>query len=461
MSNYPSYASYFLRSFSGVSTANFRVPPQASGTKVAHNQIDFVLPTNTLIKMDDIRLVFAAKCATTGTTADTGQAPRLPPADAFIERMSVQMGGLSVDSGCASTNVLKQVQRNYKYKADDPVNTHVNAYRNVSGLTLQQFGAAAETYTYGDNTMFSIPLGSFFSTIQPSLLDVSLLPEIRISIFLAGNSVIASGKTGVDNAGITNTNTNTLVQGTYSIDNYHLLVPCWSIDDGTYSAVINSRLNDEGFLEAMWCGYDSFSDTFTGTTRVASAASSLDKIIVAFRKSGFNDPQGLIGISGQNNARATAENAASVLGQPDTFGGDKYLPAPLNFSAPMSTINNKLNEEPKISVSINNVRYPQFDCPLSQWYVLSAQAMEVPRTASESYVEYLNNRCNLVTKLNLPASTGMRAKSGLDLRGSNSSILISRVGDATNFQNDGNVVVFLESSRVLRIGQGKTLQTIL
>ena len=33
MSNYPSYASYFLRSFSGVSTANFRVPPQSSGTK--------------------------------------------------------------------------------------------------------------------------------------------------------------------------------------------------------------------------------------------------------------------------------------------------------------------------------------------------------------------------------------------------------------------------------------------
>lgn len=461
MSNYPAYASYFLRSFSGVSTANFRVPPQASGTKVAHNQIDFVLPTNTLIKMDDIRLVFAAKALTTGDDANKGQAPRLPPADAFIERMSVQMGGLSVDSGCAATNVLKQVQRNYKHKAEDPVNTHTSAYRNVSGFTLQQFGAAAEAYTVGSNTMFSIPLGSFFSTIQPSLLDVSLLPEIRISIFLAGNNVIASGVTGATVAGITNANTNTLIQGTYEVSNYNLLVPCWSIDDGTYSAVINSRLNDEGFLEAMWCGYDSYSDTFSGTTRVASAASSLDKIIVAFRKSGFSDPQGLIGISGQNNARKVAEAEANILGQVDTFGGDKYLPAPLNFTAPMTTVNNKLNEEPNISISINNVRYPQFDCPLSQWYVLSAQAMEVPRTASESYVEYLNNRCNIVTKLNLPGSSGMRAKSGLDLRGSNSSILVSRVGDATNFQNDGNVVVFLESSRVLRVGQGKTIQTIL
>ena len=219
MSNYPSYASSFLRSFSGVSTANFRVPPQASGTKVAHNQIDFVLPTNTLIKMDDIRLVFAAKAKTTGSDDNSGRAPRLPPADAFIERLSVQMGGLSVDSGCAATNVLKQVHRNYRYKADDPVNTHVNAYRNVSGITLQAFAAAAETYTVGDNTIFSIPLGSFFSTIQPSLLDVSLLPEIRISIFLSGNNVIASGVNGAANSTITNATSNTLVQGTYEFEN--------------------------------------------------------------------------------------------------------------------------------------------------------------------------------------------------------------------------------------------------
>lgn len=116
MSNYPSYASYFLRSFSGVSTANFRVPPQSSGTRIAHNQIDFVLPTNTLLKMDDIRMVFTASAVAAGTSA----APRLPAADAFIERIQVNMGGISVDSGCASTNVLNQVKRNFYPGRDDP-----------------------------------------------------------------------------------------------------------------------------------------------------------------------------------------------------------------------------------------------------------------------------------------------------------------------------------------------------
>ena len=460
MSNYPAYASYFLRQFSGVSTANFRVPPQSSGQKIAHNQIDFVLPTNTLIKMNDIRMVFTASAVAVGTSA----APRLPPADALIERIQVSMGGISVDSGCASTQVLNQVKRNFRNKTEDPVNSHNAFYRNVMGANLEQLSTAADAYTTdGESTIFSIPLGSFFESIQPSLLDVSLLPEIRITIFLSGNTVISSG---TDGDAVSTTIAAGNSQATYTVNNYNLLVPCWSIDDGVYSEVIQSRMNDEGFLEASWCGYDSYADTFSGTSRVASAASSLDKIIAVFRKSDYADIKGAIEIAGQNNAHAVAENTANVLGQPECFGGDKFLTAPLNFQAPMTTLPsdtnpNKLSEEPKISVSINNVRYPQYDCPFSQWYVLSAQAMEVSRTASESYAEFLYNRCNIVTKLNLPGSQGMRAKSGLDLRGSNSSILVSSVGNVTNFASTGNIVIFLESTRILRIGQGKTLQVVL
>ena len=43
----------------------------------------------------------------------------------------------------------------------------------------------------------------------------------------------------------------------------------YSIDDGAYSKVVQSRMNDEGFLEATFCGYDSYSDTFNAVTRVA------------------------------------------------------------------------------------------------------------------------------------------------------------------------------------------------
>jgi len=333
------------------------------------------------------------------------------------------------------------------------------------GTSLEQIANAAEAYTTnGDSTVFSISLGSFFQSIQPSLLDVSLLPEIRITIFLAGNSVVTSSLTGATAVGmVTAGNT----QATYTIDNYSLMVPAWSIDDGVYSQVIQSRMNDEGFLEASWCGYDSYSDTFNGTTRVASAASSLDRILVAFRKADFAAIKGAVAVTGYqpNPANAVTVALAGSLGAPQMKGGDKYLTGPMNFTAPMIALPSanaaKLAEEPNLSLSINNVRYPQYDCPMSQWYNLSAQAMEVNRTASNSYAEYLDNRAQIALKLNLPGSQGMRAKSGLDLRGSNSSILLTAVGNTSNFLNTGNVVMFLESTRVLRIGQGKTLQIVL
>ena len=85
MSNYPAYLSYYLREFAGVSTATFRVPPQASAPLDAHKQMSFRLPTNTLVSCKDIRLVFSAST----TAAGTSLAARLPKASALIERIIV------------------------------------------------------------------------------------------------------------------------------------------------------------------------------------------------------------------------------------------------------------------------------------------------------------------------------------------------------------------------------------
>ena len=60
----------------------------------------------------------------------------------------------------------------------------------------------------------------------------------------------------------------------------------------------------------------------------------------------------------------------------------------------------------------------------------------------------------IAIRLNLPGSTLLRGKSGLDTRGSNSSVLLFCVNQQGNFQADGNVLLFLESTRELRLGVG-------
>ena len=181
-----------------------------------------------------------------------------------------------------------------------------------------------------------------------------------------------------------------------------------------------------------------------------------------WRTNGYLGINAAIPIAGTNTTLGSGLSTADVLDQADCRGA-KYLPAPMNFTAPMTALPSATTpkpDEPELAMSINSVRYPQFNCRLSQWYQLTKDAFEVNKTQSKSYIEYLSNRFMIATRLNLPQSSALRVKSGLDLRGSNSSILISAV-NANNMTTNGNVIVFLESTRVLRIGVGKTLQVIL
>ena len=466
MSNYPAYLSFFLREFAGCSTATFRVPPQASAPLEAHKQMSFCLPTNTLVSCKDIRLVFSAK------TEGASMASRLPKASALIERIIVTAGGIQIDSGVQNQNALTQALDNMKVRKHDPVDSHSEMYRRTSGINLKDFGQEAEDYT-SDNgaTQFAVSLGNFFDTVSPNLLDLSLMPEVVVTIHLAGNAVIVSSKDvtvtaaapgatpptpEINNFLVANTAN---VQATYKVSNYQLLVACVSLDDGMYQKVIQSRMADTGYLTCSWTGYEAFSDTFNSVTRCASAASSLDKIIAVFRDGTYNGVNGAKAIAGMNT-KLEEGLAISALDQSDARGIN-YLPAPMNFSAPMVALPAGTNpQEPELGFSINSVRYPQFNCPLSQWYQLTKDAFEVPSTQSKSYMEYLSNRFVMAIRLNLPQSQALRAKSGLDLRGSNSSILLSNTSGVATKANS-NVLMFLESTKELRLGAGKTLQVIL
>lgn len=233
-------------------------------------------------------------------------------------------------------------------------------------------------------------------------------------------------------------------------------------------------MSEAGYLTCTFKGYDAFSDTFSGgVTRAASAASSLDKLIAVFRKHDYNAVKAAIPIAGTNSELQKTNSAealaiGNVLDQADCRGGAEYLPAPMNFTAPMTTLPSNAAPdvaEPELQFSINSVQYPQFNPKLSQWYAMTKDAFEVPSTQSKSYIEWLTNRCVIAVRLNLPGTSLMRAKSGLDTRGSNSSILLSCVNQQGNFSGSTadppNVLLFLESTREMRIGMGKTLQIIL
>lgn len=461
MSNYPSYMSFFLRSYSNVSHQNFLVHPASSGQLNAHRQLQFTLPTNANLHLDKSRLVFSmsSKVQTQATTVG-----RLAAAKAIIDRIQIDAGGVSLSSGCASTAVLQQCIDNMRPLDEDPVTSHVEFYRKTSGVNAFDLSGVTESYSKDNNAQcFAIDLGPFFRTMSPNLLPTAILPTIQVTIYLSGNATVVSS-CAPDVATPTVAGAE---QATYTVDNYRLMVSAYSIDDGVFDQTIATRLNSSEGLEAMFCNYESFSNTFTGgSTRVSSAASSLDKVIVAFRPSGFDGTKGAVAVKGYNNdLESGLKNTSKTLDQPLAHGGAKYLNSNLNFVSPCNALpsasEHNWTKQPNISIQVNNIRFPSYDARLGvQSYELLKEAFEVDHTLNQSLVEYLENRCQVAYKFNLPGSIAMRARSGLNLQGSNSSILVEAVGDKTNLLDTGNVMVFVESSVVLKIMPGKQLMVI-
>ena len=467
MSNFPSYMSFFLRSYNNVSHQNFMVQPASSGVLNAHRQMQFTLPTNAMLHLSKTRLYFTMSTA----SSNVGTAGRLAAAKSIIDRIQIDAGGVSLSSGCASSAVLAQCIDNMRTIQEDPVTSHTQMYRGTSGVDGRDILGVTEAYTNINNAQcFSIELGPWFQTMQPNMLPTQILPTLQVTIYLSGNATVVSSCKLTPAAGATAAFVDPVapatvaIQATYTVDNYTLGVSAYSLDDGVFDQTLAARLNSSEGLEASFCNYESFSNTFsTGSTRVSSAASSLDKVIVAFRKAGFGDPKPAIGATGYNNALVAGQDNAGVLDQPECQGA-RFINNAANFATPSalpSAAPDNWAKLPNMSIQVNNVRFPSYDARIgAQTYELLKEAFETDKTASQSLVEYVENRCQLGYKFNLPSSQAMRARSGLNLQGSNSSILIEAVGDKTGLTNDGNIMVFIESTQVVKIMAGKQLMVI-
>ena len=89
--SYPSYLEYFSSSIENVSTATFKIAPTSNNAVSSHQQIQFLLPQNSLVDFRKLRMQFQV--------TSTGSFTRLPAhASAYFNRISVVVGGQTIYS---------------------------------------------------------------------------------------------------------------------------------------------------------------------------------------------------------------------------------------------------------------------------------------------------------------------------------------------------------------------------
>ena len=149
------------------------------------------MPSNALLNTRSVALHFNA---TANAVADQGG--RLPPKiESLIDRIEISAGGVTLAQGFNGYNLLAHAKQNLMGNKCDSVLGHpemVRAKSYVDGVAIT--GIENEDYSANNGaTQFCIDRWEgFLGSCEPSIMDTALLPDITMSIYLAGDEVLTS-----------------------------------------------------------------------------------------------------------------------------------------------------------------------------------------------------------------------------------------------------------------------------
>ena len=457
---------YFASRMSGFSTNIFKIETQNQSTATSNSIVAFDLPSNAIINLRSFKMFFKANA---NQVAASGG--RLPPVKDLIERVEVSMGGVVLSQGTNFVNVLSSAKRAVQEQCVDSVLGHPEYIRATSYVNPAD--TYATTANENDaNTLYCVDeWEGFLGTADPMLFDTSIVPMLRVRCYMAPDNVLSSVATSVlgvadtefADASTASANTgppiNTTAVGApqYQLSDIHATIECISIADVTYENMLSSQISAQGDLEVPYKAYYSFLDTHTGTSKFSVAASSLDRIWLAWRGDNYNTVSPPITVGGYKIAGATE------LGKPQyDIGGvldtnkEKYLGRYFNFSQPIAF---GTTTAWKAQLQLNGAYYPQFSAGIEEWYGVTKNSVEGGhKSRSMTLDQYRDNYCVQCARLNMPNSEFSRTLSGVDTRATNLQGIVRTESAATSL--NPNLSIFLETTEVLKVSAGRSISVI-
>jgi len=271
-------------------------------------QLRVALPVNAVANMKSLSMYCDMECkgqersetAGSGGAAVIALIPRNGPI-AVMERVTVSAGGIALDNGPTPYHVIYQMRQNLlsgsqKQMSDDRV---------LQNSTLQErkAGGAAgantgDGSTAGDqNSTKSCVVNNFagFTECHPEYLDLSLLPQIFVTIQVGPASLIPCQQgadkdgQGLLSLGAQLTNTSKAQNVQYALNNIHFTLDVCQIGSGMYSALTERVLAERGSIDIPYPQFQVFRQD--GGTNIRSSVScmSLDRVTGFIRKTGGDD----------------------------------------------------------------------------------------------------------------------------------------------------------------------------
>ena len=466
MSQIPASLQFFTSSLSGLSRNNVKLQSQ-SATSMATNgstMIRFALPSASICDMASF--VIGGDTVTTGVASNGGAGNNrvvgLTPSGglkSMIARTAFSCGGVSLSNDVNYADVISRVKDNLECSIS-------NAYsdkRVMEAYEIQPINARYPPTTGGvgqdRKCMASNLLG--FAQCQPRYLDASLIPQLFVSVTLAGRQNIpvqfengtldayhALGTGTTDNASFSNGS----AQCEFAVNNVYASIDVISIGSGLYANMLQSLMAERGSVTCCFPSYNSYSNEFggaAGEVRGALSVSNLHKVYAVHRLTAT-------ATAGQFKGQYFEGQQTWTTQQPPVRMQDNFGILAVQAAHSFTAIGQQYWRW-----RINNAPFPLWDADPMDAYVAAANGEDrlrksQPGSLVTSLAGWQGSQYCVSNRFSL--DNDPRKLSGLNLAALSAAITYNSQGDAsTEAGYSRQCIMICESTSRLQIAPGRAI----
>jgi hypothetical protein len=232
-----------------------------------------------------------ADCTTTGIgdSAIPPAAPAnnrvyalLPKMSDLIDRYGVAVGGVALDNQCSHINMIKTLKDNL-YKSTTKFMSDDRVLDNATFSPIVPADPWAQSNNGQTKHLVKNQWPGFFSESEPSYLDLSKVPEVRMTLQLANRSVLPVQYQGA----VLGSNTPIVANGNFTnncefaLNNIYFTIEMISINGGMLEELNSRIISERGQLDIPFKQYNIFTtDTNSAATSLRASVStmSLDRL---------------------------------------------------------------------------------------------------------------------------------------------------------------------------------------
>ena len=478
---YMNELAYMTSAIAGVSTQIFSIQPTNTTDCLAGRKVSFALPSSALLNFRTLALHFSADA---NQTASAGG--RLTPKiTSLIDRVELSAAGQMIQQGFNQQNTFHHIRDALcEMNNSDHCLSHPAMVRTTS--YVDGFGdAGTSTLSTTENESYPTSSGAaqfvcsnwvgFPGTCEPSVQNMSLLPDCIFSVYFAGNEVLgsAAGVT-LKGTGATDFTDAGTATAAFKVYNLHLTIECVGLASSVYDNVIASEIAASGYVSTNFRNYFSFSDTHTGSTKFSVATQCLSRIWVGLRATAYDTSQLISAVNGYkiSGAFTSATSAGASytqivtqdVGKPQyDIGGvfstnsELYTTAYFNFSEVANRTSSSV--APQFQLQLNGSYIPSFRATVEEMWQISKNSVPQYHMGKPTIIsldQYRNNYFCFCIRLCLP-SDDTRVLSGLDTR----SVALQGYINSTGLLSTTNMMVFAECVSSLRVGSGRQMNVVI